>query len=67
MKKLNKTQQKKVETAREAITKLQEVQATIYSNLSEDIGWDSDWLYDYMFNCTEDDSYSERVRSEIFE
>jgi hypothetical protein len=69
MKKLNQTQQLKVETAKSAISKLQEAEAIIYSNLVEEIGEDNDWLYDYVFNCvsSEGDTYTNRVRSEIFE
>jgi hypothetical protein len=68
MKKLNQIQQLKVETAKEAINKLQEAEAIIYSNLVEEIGEDNDWLYDYIFNCASDDeAYTLRVKNEIFE
>jgi hypothetical protein len=69
MKKLNQTQQLKVETAKQAIDRLQEAEAIIYSNLVEEIGEDNDWLYDYVFNCVSSDSdeYTQRVKSEIFE
>ena len=67
MKKLNKEQQEKVEIAREAVINLQEAQTIIYNNLTKELDWDNDWLYDYMFNCAEEDSYAARVRSEIFE
>jgi hypothetical protein len=69
MKKLNQTQQLKVETAKEAISKLQEAEAIIYSSLVEEIGEDNDWLYDYIFNCASDsnDGYTLRVKTEIFE
>jgi hypothetical protein len=69
MKKLNQTQQLKVETAKSAISKLQEAEAIIYSNLVEEIGEDNDWLYDYIFNCVSDnaDDYTLRVKNEIFE
>ncbi len=67
MKKLNQTQREKVETAKEAITKLQEAEAIIYSNLIEEVDLDNDWLYDYIFNCATEDDYSAMVRKEIFE
>jgi hypothetical protein len=68
MKKLNQTQQLKVETAKEAINKLQEAEAIIYGSLIEEIGEDNDWLYDYVFNCVSDDeAYTLRVKNEIFE
>ena len=67
MNKLNKTQQEKVETAREAIKQLQEAEAVIYNRLAEELQQDNDWLYDYVFNCADEDDYSARVRSEIFE
>lgn len=67
MKKLNKEQQQKVETAREAISKLQEAETIIYNNLAYEVGLDDDWLYDYIFNCREESDYSQHVRKEIFE
>lgn len=67
MKKLNKQQQERVEQAREAIKHLQEAEAIIYNNLADELELDSDWLYDYVFNCAVEDNYSARVRSEIFE
>jgi hypothetical protein len=67
MKKLNQEQQTKVETARAAVIKLQEAQEIIYSDLTKEIGWDNDWLYDYMFNCSTEDEYTFKVRSEIYE
>jgi hypothetical protein len=67
MKKLNQEQQTKVETARAAVIKLQEAQEIIYSDLTKEIGWDNDWLYDYMFNCSTEDEYTLKVRSEIYE
>lgn len=67
MKKLNKEQQAKVETAKQAVTKLQEEQNSIYSQLTAEIGWDNDWLYDYIFNCSAEDEYSSKVRGEIFD
>ena len=68
MKKLNQIQQQKVETAKSAIVKLQEAQEVIYTTLTADLGEDNDWLYDYVFNCpSDDDSYTLRVKGEIFE
>ena len=67
MKKLNQEQQAKVETAREAVFKLQQAQELIYSELTEELGWDNDWLYDYMFNCSTEDEYTLKVKGEIFE
>jgi hypothetical protein len=67
MKKLNQEQQAKVETAREAIIKLQQAQELIYSELTEELGWDNDWLYDYLFNCSTEDEYTLNVKGEIFE
>ena len=67
MKKLNKDQQAKVETAKEAVSKLQEAQENIYADLTKEIDWDNDWLYDYIFNCSEEDEYAIKVRGEIFE
>jgi hypothetical protein len=67
MKKLNQEQQTKVETERAAVIKLQEAQENIYADLTKEIGWDNDWLYDYIFNCSEEDEYAIKVRGEIFE
>lgn len=67
MKKLNTEEQEKVEIAREAIANLQNAQSVIYEQLSNEIGWDNDWLYDYVYNCSEEDSYASKVRGEIFE
>jgi hypothetical protein len=67
MKKLNETQRQKVETAKEAIIKLQEAEAIIYSDLIKEVDLDNDWLYDYIFNCATEDDYSAMVRKEIFE
>jgi len=67
MKKLNQEQQAKVEIAREEIIKLQQAQELIYSELTEELGWDNDWLYDYMFNCSTEGEYTLKVRSEIYE
>jgi hypothetical protein len=67
MKKLNQEQQAKVETAREAVIKLQQAQELIYSELTEELGWDNDWIYDYIFNCAEENEYTNIVRNQIFE
>ena len=67
MNKLNKEQQLKVENSREAIRKLQEAELIIYNNLAEEVGLDDDWLYDYVFNCTQEDDYTNMVKKEIFQ
>lgn len=68
MKKLNQIQKEKVENARAAIIKLQLEQDSIYSNLVAEINIDDDWVYDYVFNCADqNDDYTTRVRTEIFE
>lgn len=67
MKKLNQEQQTKVETAKKAVVELQKAQENIYGDLTREIGWDNDWLYDYIFNCSVEDEYSIKVRGEIFE
>jgi hypothetical protein len=67
MKKLNQALQEKVETARAAIKQLQDAEAVIYNNLVQEVDLDNDWLYDYIFNCAEEDNYSAMVRKEIFE
>jgi DNA polymerase II large subunit len=69
MKKLNQTQQLKVENVKRAIDRLQEAEEIIYSTLIDDLGGDSDWLYDYVFNCklTDSSEYITRVKNEIFE
>ena len=75
MNKLNKEQREKVEVVRKAIKKLQEAENLIYLNLVNEVGandccpiiLDDDWLYDYIFNCSEEDDYTAKVRSEIFE
>lgn len=67
MKKLNKDQQVKVEATKKAITKLQEAELIIYSHLIQEINEDNDWIYDYIFNCTEENEYTNTVRNKIFE
>ena len=67
MKKLSQSLQEKVETARAAIKQLQDAEAIIYNKLVEEVDLDNDWLYDYIFNCAEEDDYSAMVRKEIFE
>ena len=66
MKKLNKEQQLKVENSREAIRKLQEAELIIYNNLAHELDLDNDWLYDYVFNCSDESDYTNMVRNEIF-
>ena len=52
MKKLNKDEQAKVESAKESINKLQEAQDLIYAYLVKELDGDNDWLYDYVFNAS---------------
>lgn len=75
MNKLNKEQKEKVEVVREAVKKLQEAENLIYLNLVNEVGAndcspiivDDDWLYDYIFNCSEENDYTNAVRERIFE
>jgi hypothetical protein len=67
MNKLNQQQQEKLEIARQAVIKLQKEEAVIYNNVTEEIGEDNDWIYDYIFNCTEENDYTNTVRNQIFE
>ena len=67
MNKLNQQQQEKLEIARQAVIKLQKEEAVIYNNVTEEIGEDNDWIYDYIFNCTEENEYTNTVRNQIFE
>jgi hypothetical protein len=67
MNKLNKEQQEKLETARQAVIKLQKKQSVIYDSLTDDLGQDNDWIYDYIFNCTDENEYTNTVRNQIFE
>ena len=67
MKKLNKEQQEKLEIARQEVIKLQKEEFAIYDNVTEQIGEDNDWIYDYLFNCSEENEYTNTVRNQIFE
>jgi hypothetical protein len=67
MNKLNQQQQEKLEIARQSIIKLQKEETIIYDNLTEEIGEDNDWIYDYIFNCAEENEYTNIVRNQIFE
>lgn len=67
MKKLNKDQQIKVESVKDLITKYQESQTVLYDHLVTQLNDDSDWLHDYVFNCTTDDEYTSMVRDKLFE
>jgi len=68
MKKLNKDEQAKVESAKESINKLQEAQDLIYAYLVKELDSDNDWLYDYVFNAsTIDDEYVLMVKDHLFE
>lgn len=68
MKKLNEDEQVKVEIAKEAIIQLREAQDIIYANLVEEVGVDTEWLFDYIFNCdtNDNDDYTTMVRNNIF-
>jgi hypothetical protein len=70
MKKLNKAQQEKVEIAKQTINNLQDSETIIYDELLEELndGEESDWLFDYIFNCRGDnDAYTLEVKNHIFE
>jgi uncharacterized circularly permuted ATP-grasp superfamily protein len=67
MNKLNQQQQEKLEIARQSIIKLQKEETIIYDNLTEEIGEDNDWIFDYVFNCVEESEYTNTVRNQIFE
>jgi hypothetical protein len=67
MNELNKDQQEKLEIARQAVIELQKQQTIIYDNLTEEIGEDNDWIFDYIFNCAEESEYTNTVRNQIFE
>jgi hypothetical protein len=67
MNKLNQQQQEKLEIARQSIIKLQKQETIIYDNLTEEIGEDNDWIFDYVFNCAEESEYTNTVRNQIFE
>lgn len=67
MNKLNQQQQEKLEIARQTVIKLQKEEAVIYDNVTEEIGEDNDWIYDYIFNCAEENEYTNTVRNQIFE
>jgi len=68
MKKLNEDEQVKVEIAKEVIIKLREAEDIIYASLVKEIGIDTDWLYDYVFNINsiDNDEYTSLVRSKLF-
>lgn len=67
MNKLNQQHQEKLEIARQSVIELQKQQTIIYDNLTEEIGEDNDWIYDYIFNCDEENEYTNIVRNQIFE
>jgi hypothetical protein len=67
MNELNKEQQEKLEIARQAVIELQKQQTIIYDNLTQEIGEDNDWIFDYIFNCAEESEYTNTVRNQIFE
>lgn len=67
MNKLNQQHQEKLEIARQSVIELQKQQTIIYDNLTEEIGEDNDWIFDYIFNCAEESEYTNTVRNQIFE
>jgi hypothetical protein len=78
MKKLNQAQREKVETARSLIIKLQEAEEIVYNNVISEIitnldidtdqGRAHDYLFDYLFNCSDEDSdLTQLVKQKIFE
>ena len=66
MNKLNQQHQEKLEIARQSVIELQKQETIIYDNLTEEIGEDNDWIYDYIFNCAEENEYTNIVRNQIF-
>lgn len=68
MKKIQLSKKEKIDIARKSILTLQEECDKQYKALQEDLDIeDSDWLFDYVFNTPDDDSYKQRVISELFE
>ena len=68
MKKLNEDEQVKVEIAKEAIIQLREAQDIIYANLVEEVGVDTEWLFDYIYNINSADGeeFTSFVKSKLF-
>lgn len=68
MKKLNQEQRKLVEECREAVKQLSIQQEALYDKLCEEVDYESDWLFDYIFNSMLVDSHYEvLVREHLFE
>lgn len=67
MKKLNQTQRNLVEECRIKVAELMQLQNEAYDTLCEQIEFESDWIYDYIFNCAEENEYTNTVRNQIFE
>jgi hypothetical protein len=68
MKKLNKLQQPLVDSYREKIAHHAKIEEELYQELVEKVGYDSNWLFDYIFNNTPDDNcgYSQMVQDNLF-
>jgi hypothetical protein len=57
-----------VERARIQIHELQHSQNQVYEKLVENLGWDNDYLFDYLFNCSEsDEDYAKLCRENILQ
>jgi hypothetical protein len=69
MKKLNQTQRSLVEECRAKIAELMQLQNEAYNTLCEQIEFESDWLFDYIFNSSDDSSkeYKQLIEEKIFE
>ena len=55
-----------VEFCRKEIIKLSKAQSAVYNQMTEIVGNDDDYLWDYCFNCEEEDEYTQRIRKEIY-
>ena len=62
MKKLTEEQKKWIEAAKESLIYLKNQQDCVYAKLVNDLGFDNDWLFDYIFNCEGNDDYSSFVK-----
>jgi hypothetical protein len=57
-----------VERARIQIRELQHSQNQVYEKLVENLGWDNDYLFDYLFNCSEsDEDYTKLCQENILQ
>ena len=66
MNKLTEEQKKWIEAAKESLISLKDQQDCVYANLVNDLGFDNDWLFDYIFNCEDNDDYSKFVKLELY-